>query len=355
MIPVTKTFFPNLLDYNKQLERIWQNEWLTNRGELTLELENKLKIFLNVSNLFLTTNGTLPIQIALKVLADGGEVITTPFSYVATTSSIVWENCKPVFVDIHSDNLTIDVTKIESAITSKTTAILATHVFGNPCDIDAIDLIAKKHNLKVIYDAAHCFGVKYKGRSIFEYGDVSTCSFHATKIFHTGEGGAIFCNDKELYDKLYYSHNFGHNGPTDFHGLGINAKISELQSAMGLAVFESIETIFEEREKVTKFYDNNLNFSRIKKIEIRDNTEWNYSYYPIIFDNEIKLLEIQKEFNDNGIFPRRYFYPSLNTLNYVSSKKMPISEKTSKTILCLPLYLGLKNSDLTKIVSILNS
>jgi len=186
MINVTKTFFPPLEEYQQQLQRVWKNEWLTNRGELVRQLEEKLKTHLNISDIILMANGTLPIQIALKLLANGGEVITTPFSYVATTSAIVWENCTPVFVDIHPEYLTIDETKIEAAITEKTTAILATHVFGNPCNIEAIEKIAEKHHLKVIYDAAHCFDVVYKGKSIFEFGDVSTCSFHATKLFHTG-------------------------------------------------------------------------------------------------------------------------------------------------------------------------
>jgi dTDP-4-amino-4,6-dideoxygalactose transaminase len=236
MINVTKTFFPPLEGYNQQVQRIWDNQWLTNRGKLLLELEETLKAYLSVSNIIIMNNGTIPLQIALKILGNQGEIITTPFSYVATTSAIIWENCKPVFVDIHPEFLTIDETKIEQAITPKTTAILATHVFGNPCNIKAIEQIAKKNNLKVIYDAAHAFGVEYNGKSIFDYGDVSTCSFHATKLFHTGEGGALFCSDKALRHKMFYSHNFGHNGQLDFHGLGINGKISELQAAMGLAV-----------------------------------------------------------------------------------------------------------------------
>ena len=186
MINVTKTFFPPIEEYQEQLQRIWNNQWLTNRGELVLELEEKLKKYLQVEHILVTNNGTIPIQIALKLLGKGGEIITTPFSYVATSAAIVWEHCKPVFVDIHPDYLTIDETKIEAAITDKTTCILATHVFGNPCHVEVIEAIAKKHNLSVIYDAAHAFGVSYNGTSIFEYGDVSTCSFHATKLFHTG-------------------------------------------------------------------------------------------------------------------------------------------------------------------------
>ncbi|HRP60171.1 MAG TPA: DegT/DnrJ/EryC1/StrS family aminotransferase, partial [Vicingus sp.] len=226
MITVTKTFFPPIEEYQFQLQRIWENQWLTNRGALVIELEEKLKKHLTVSNMLVMTNGTLPIQIALKIFGQGGEVITTPFSYVATTSSIVWENCTPVFVDIHPDYLTIDETKIEAAITPKTTCILATHVYGNPCNIEAIEQIAAKHRLKVIYDAAHCFDVKYQNQSIFNYGDVSTCSFHATKLFHCGEGGAVFCKDETLYHEMLYRHNFGHNGPLDFYGVGINAKTS---------------------------------------------------------------------------------------------------------------------------------
>ena len=225
MINVTKTFFPPLEEYNRQLERVWKNEWLTNRGELLLELEEGVKKYLYISNIIIMNNGTIPLQIALKILGKQGEVITTPFSYIATSAAIIWENCTPVFVDIHSDYLTIDETKIEAAITPKTTAILATHVFGNPCNTEYIESIAKKHNLYVIYDAAHCFGVSYQGKSIFEYGDVSTCSFHATKLFHTGEGGALFTSNEELRNKMFWSHNFGHNGPLDFHGLGINGKI----------------------------------------------------------------------------------------------------------------------------------
>lgn len=354
MIPVTKTYFPPLEEYQEQLKRIWQNEWLTNRGELLKELETKIKTQLNTSNITLTTNGTLPIQIALNVLAKGGEVITTPFSYVATTSAIAWEHCTPVFVDIHPEYMTIDETKIEAAITPKTTAILATHVFGNPCDVETIEQIAKKHNLKVIYDAAHCFGVEYNGESLFNYGDVSTCSFHATKIFHTGEGGAFFCKDEDLNHKLFYSHNFGHKTATEFQGVGINAKMSELQAAMGLTVLPHIDEIFEGRKKVVDFYNKQLDFSKLKKLKIREGTKWNYSYYPVLFENEAALLKAQKALNEKDIYPRRYFYPSLNTLNYVDYVEMPVSEAISSKVLCLPLYAGLKSNELKEIVEPLN-
>ena len=354
MINVTKTFFSLLEEYQAQLQRIWNNQWLTNRGELVVELEEKLKNYLAVNHILVTNNGTIPIQIALKLLGNGGEIITTPFSYVATSAAIVWEHCTPVFVDIHPDYLTMDETKIEAAITEKTTCILATHVFGNPCHVEAIEAIAKKHHLKVIYDAAHAFGVTYNGASIFEYGDVSTCSFHATKLFHTGEGGALFAKDEDLQHQLFYSHNFGHDGPLTFHGLGINGKISELQAAMGLAVLPHMETILAERKRVVDFYNQNLDVTKVQTLKIRENTEWNYSYYPIVFEDEDTLLRVQKALNEEQIFPRRYFYPSLNTINYVENSSMPVSESIAARILCLPMYVELNQSDLEFIVSILN-
>lgn len=349
MINVTKTFFPPLEEYQVQLERIWNNQWLTNRGELVLELEDQLKRYLSVSDIILMNNGTIPLQIALKILGKGGEIITTPFSYVATTAAIVWENCTPVFVDIHPEYLTIDETKIEAAITSKTSCILATHVFGNPCNIEAIESIAKKHNLKVIYDAAHCFGVTYEGKSIFEYGDISTCSFHATKLFHTGEGGALFTKDTNLFHECFYSHNFGHNGPLDFHGLGINGKISELQAAMGLSVLPHMQDILNGRQNAVNYYNSNLDWNKLKKMQLREAANWNYSYYPVIFETEEILLQVQKALNDQQIFPRRYFYPSLNTINYIKGQKMPVSESVASRIMCLPLYEGLEFIELEKI------
>ena len=354
MINVTKTFFPPIEDYQNHLQRIWDNQWLTNRGALVLELEEKLKEYLSVSNILVMNNGTIPIQIALKILGNEGEIITTPFSYVATTASIVWENCTPVFVDIHPEYLTIDETKIEAAITPKTTCILATHVFGNPCNLEAIEAIAAKHNLKVIYDAAHAFGVTYNNKSIFDFGDVSTCSFHATKLFHTGEGGALFCKDESLLHKMFYSHNFGHNGLLDFHGLGINGKISELSGAMGLAVLPHMEFILKGRKEVVDCYQTNLDFSKLKTIKIREKTQWNYSYYPVVIENEGSLLQVQKALNEQDIFPRRYFYPSLNTINYVNGALMPISESIASRVLCLPLYADISLEDVKKIISIIN-
>lgn len=355
LIPVTRSFLPPIEEYMAQVQRAYKNQWLTNRGELVKELEQKLTDYLELkeSQILIMSNGTIPLQIALKLLGKGGEIITTPFSYVATTSAIVWENCTPVFVDIHPEYLTIDETKIEEAITPRTTCILATHVFGNPCNVEVIEEIAKKYNLKVIYDAAHCFGVKYKGKSIFEYGDISTCSFHATKIFHTGEGGAIFCKDPELFHKIFYSHNFGHNGPTDFFGLGINAKISELQAAMGLSVLPYMNSIISTRKIISKYYDDKLNFT--KTIKQRNEVVFNYSYYPILFEKEEQLFDRISELNKNGIYPRRYFYPSLNKLNFLNkTNSCPVSEDVTSRVLCLPVYFDLENESLEKILRLIN-
>ena len=354
MINVTKTFLPLQEQYQAILKEAWDAGWMTNRGVLVKRLEEQLKQYLNVPNILATTNGTLPLQIAIKALGLTGEIITTPFSYVATTSSIVWEGCTPVYVDIHLDYLTIDETKIEAAITPNTTAILATHVFGNPCAVEEIEVIAKKHNLKVIYDAAHCFGVNYKGKSIFEYGDISTCSFHATKLFHTGEGGALFTNSLELQEKLFSHHNFGHDGPYHFKSIGINAKMSELQGAMGLAVLPHMETILTQRKKVTDYYNKYLDFSKVKPLKLRATTSWNYSYYPVIFNSEAELLRVEKALNEYNIYPRRYFYPSLNTIEYATGASMSISEAIASRIMCLPLYVGLKTLELEKIIALIN-
>ncbi|WP_452602306.1 DegT/DnrJ/EryC1/StrS family aminotransferase [Pontimicrobium sp. MEBiC06410] len=351
-INVTKTYLPPKEVYQSYLDKVWDSAWLTNRGRLVLELEEKLKSIYNLNSIILTNNGTVPIQIALKLFGGLGEIITTPFSYVATTSSIIWENCTPVFVDIHPDYLTIDETKIESAITDKTTAILATHVYGNPCHIEVIEKIAKKNNLKVIYDAAHCFAVKYKGQPLFNYGDVSTCSFHATKLFHTAEGGAMICNDKEIYHKLFYSHNFGHNGPLEFHGVGINAKMNELQGAMGLAMLPEMNHIINERKKVVDIYNKSFSRENLKTLKLREGTRWNYSYYPVIFNTEETLLRVEEVLQKKEIYARRYFYPSLNKLTFITSNQsMPVSESIAKRVLCLPLYVGLTDKELKLIIT----
>jgi len=357
MINVTQTFLPPIDEYKEILKSAWDKKWITNRGDLLLELETKLAEYLKVSNFYITTNGTLPLQIALKALDITKEVITTPFSYVATTSSIVWENCTPVFVDIEEDMLTIDANKIEAAITENTQAILATHVFGNPCNIDAIKNIAKKHDLKLIFDAAHCFGVTYKGVSVFNYGDISTTSFHATKLFHTGEGGAIFVKNKSLFKKTFHHHNFGHNGPLKFNGLGVNAKASELQAAMGLSVLPYMNAIIASRKKISLQYEALLRCNyKITVFSYRKEAKRNYAYMPIIFKTRKKLEVAIQKLKEEDIHPRRYFSPSLNTLPYLKNKiSMPISESISNRILCLPLYYGLEEKHVVKICNIINS
>lgn len=353
-IYVTKTFLPPQEEYQKMLEEVWCNNWITNRGKLVVGLEEKLKDYLGSPDLVLTNNGTVALQLAIKALNLKGEIITTPFSYVATTSSIVWEGLTPVFVDIHSDYLTIDESKIEEAITPNTSAILATHVYGNPCNVESIERIAVKYNLKVIYDAAHCFGINYKGTSIFSFGDVSICSFHATKLFHTGEGGAVFIKDKVLLERLYNHHNFGHKGNEQFHGLGINGKMSELQAAMGLSVLPYMETILEDRKRLVQEYSQGLKNLNIDFLKLRENTEWNYSYYPVVFKTEEDLIMLKNALEKENIFPRRYFYPSLNTLPYIENYKvMPVAENISKRVLCLPLYKGLLAEQQTKIIQII--
>jgi dTDP-4-amino-4,6-dideoxygalactose transaminase len=343
MINVTQTFLPPLEEYVAQLQRIWDSKWLTNRGELTFELEAKLKELLGVKSLLVVNNGTIALQIAIKALDLTGEIITTPFSYVATVSSIVWENCTPVFVDVDSRYLTIDETKIEAAITEKTSAILATHVYGNPCNVEAIAEIAEKHNLKIIYDAAHCFGVKYKGESVLNWGDISTLSFHATKLFHTGEGGGIVCRNDELAHRILYMHNFGHKGYEDYWGLGINGKISELQAAMGLAVLPHLDEIVAKRKSVCSLYDELLlPNTPLERPLVRAETDYNYAYYPILFPTEQALLNVKNALNEKEIFPRRYFYPALDRLPYVNDADLPVSNDVSKRVLCLPLFAELE-------------
>lgn len=355
MIPVTKTFLPPQQEYQAILKEAWDAGWVTNRGLLVKRLEEQLKTYLGVSCLTATTNGTLPLQIALNLFGKGGEIITTPFSYVATASSIVWEGCTPVFVDIHPEYLTIDENRIEAAITPKTTAILATHVYGNPCEVEALENIAQKHKLKIIYDAAHCFGVKYKAQSVFNYGDVSTCSFHATKLFHCGEGGMMVCQDKDVHQQLFYRHNFGHKNQLEFHGLGINAKMSELQAAMGLAVLPYVEQLIAERKRVADTYDARLDFSRLQRLKIRPGTTWNYSYYPILFPGETELLKAEKALNAAQIFPRRYFYPGLHHLPYVIRQNLPVCEAVYQKVLCLPIYSGLDKKSIDKISTLINN
>lgn len=351
-IYVTKSFMPPLHEYNKYIADIFERGILTNQGPNVQELQAKLSQYLDVYNLHYVTNGTIALQLALAALdINDGEIITTPFSYVATTSSILWQRCKPVFVDIEPNNFTIDVNKIESAITPQTRAILAVHVFGYACDIDKIQEIANKHNLKVIYDGAHAFGAKYNGKSLLAYGDITTCSFHATKLFHTIEGGACIVSDKSVSDKLEYQKRFGHQGD-DHYMLGINAKQSEFHAAMGLANFQYIDKIIADRKRVSEMYDKLLS-GCVGRPKIQNGLEYNYAYYPVVFKSETELLNVFAELKKQDIFPRRYFYPSLNNLPYVQGNKCPVSEDITSRIACLPLYVGLNDADIIKISKII--
>ena len=348
MINVTKTFLPSMEEYMTVLKPAWDKAWITNNGDLVQELEQKLKNFLRVENLLFTNNGTVVLQMALKALDITKEVITTPFSYVATTNAILWEGCKPVYVDIDPETFCIDADKIEAAITPDTQAILATHVYGLPCNVERIDSIAKKHNLKVIYDGAHAFGCFYKGRSLLSYGDISTCSFHATKIFHTVEGGCIIANNEEVAQKLYLFRQFGHIYD-DYYSVGINGKNSEFHAAMGLCVLPKIPAIIEHRKKLVEQYDLTLN-SFILRPKLCCNLQYNYSHYPVIFKSEKILLKAVERLKKEDIAGRRYFFPSLNTLPFIDYQPCIISEDISRRVLCLPLYFDLSCCDVKKII-----
>ena len=282
-----------------------------------------------------------------------GEVITTPFSYVATTSSILWEHCKPVFVDIEPNTFCIDADKIEASITENTKAILAVHVFGFPCDVEKIELIAKKHDLKVIYDAAHAFGVVYKGRSLLSYGDISTCSFHATKLFHTIEGGAIVVKDDSVNSNTDVIKRFGHEGD-DHIMLGLNAKASEFQAAMGLTNLKHIDEILDKRKKICDLYDTLLK-GVITIPSPKGDVGRNYAYYPVLFKDEKTTLAAIRVLNANNIYPRRYFYPSLNKIDYINGGSCKVSEDIASRILCLPLYPDLSHENVKKISELIKS
>lgn len=342
MIAITRPFLPPQEEYEKYLSGIWTRNWLTNMGPLSSDLEINLKQHLQVNHLLFVTNGTIALQIAIKALDLKGEVITTPFSFIATTSSIVWEGCTPVFVDIDKKTLNIDSSKIEAAITEQTSAILATHVYGNPCDVLAIEKIAKKHNLKVIYDGAHAFGVEVYGKSIFEYGDISTCSLHATKLYHSIEGGLVITKDPELLRRLALMRNFGFYGPEAFAELGINGKNSEFHAAMGLANLKYIDAIHQKRKLLTERYDRNLRNLKARKPVWKTEATINYAYYPLVFESEELMHKCIAMLQGHEIFTRRYFYPSLaKVLPYLKPTEMPITDDISKRVLCLPLYYDL--------------
>ena len=355
MINVTKTFLPDQEKYLQYVREIWDRGYLTNNGPLLQQLESELKEYLQVDHLYFCGNGTIVLQIAIKALEITGEVITTPFSYCATSNAILWENCVPVFVDIDANTFNVNPALIEEAITPKTTAILVTHVYGNPCDVEEIERIALKHNLKVVYDAAHAFGVKYKNRSLLSYGDLSTCSFHATKVFHTTEGGALISNHPELDNKLSLLRAFGHRGDESYQYAGINGKNSEFHAAMGLCNLPHVGDIIAARKEVFDAYDSLLNWNVLEKPTRSEDIEYNYAYYPIVLPSEQILHEVMEALRVEEIIPRRYFYPSLNTLSFMPRYiPCPVSENISVRVLCLPLYVGLPLADIERISAIIN-
>ena len=355
MINVTKSFLPPFEEYQHYLSKIWENSWLTNQGPLTQELELKLKNYLNSENLLFVSNGTIALQLAIKALDLKGEIITTPFSYVATTTAILWENCTPVFADIEKNSFCIDPNAIEKLITPNTSAILATHVYGFACDVHKIEEIAKKHNLKVIYDGAHAFDVKLNDISIFNFGDVSTISFHATKLYHTIEGGAIITKDNALAEKLVLYRSFGHIAD-NYYSVGINGKNSEFHAAMGLCNLPKVADIIENRKKTALLYKSLLINSNITFPQPHPQQNSNYAYFPVVFKNEETLLKVKTELFNNDINTRRYFYPTLNSLPYLNQKNScPVSEDISLRVMCLPLYYGLEEENVEKICTIINT
>ena len=351
MINVNKPYLPPLEKYTAYLDKIWESNILTNHGPLVAEMEHRLKNYLEAPNFLFLGNGTIALQIAIKALGLKGEIITTPFSYVATTTAILWENQTPVFADIEITSGNIDPLTIEKLITEKTSAILCTHVFGNPCNIEALENIAKKNNLKLIFDSAHCFGTKFKGSSVYNYGDISMASFHATKLFHTIEGGGLIMKDPFLYKKCLRMRNFGHVSPTEFDGLGINGKNSEYHAAMGLCVLDEMETILQKRKKDWLHYYDKLKSTSLKFIEINKDSEFNYAYFPVFFKSETELNNMVSALNAVNIFPRRYFYPSLNKLSYIKNSSAPVSEDLAARVLCLPLYHSITENELNHVCS----
>jgi dTDP-4-amino-4,6-dideoxygalactose transaminase len=350
MITVTVPFMPPLNEYQERVKSIWDRHWLTNHGPLVTELEHQLRAFLGVPHISYVSNGTIALQIGLRALEVTGEVITTPFSYVATTSSILWEHCEPVMVDIRPDTLNIDPDKIEAAITERTTAILAVHVFGNPCEVERLTEIARRHRLRLIFDAAHAFGVTYKGRSVFAYGDASIASFHATKLFHTVEGGAVVSQDPAVARQVSLLRNFGHTSPTSFEVVGINGKNSELHAAMGLCNLQYVPSIIARRRLLSARYNSNLTGAMIRRPTISSDCQYNYAYYPAIFESEAVLHQVLDTLAEKNVCPRRYFYPSLSSLPYLKrSHFTPVCDDIASRILCLPLYHTLSVDDVDMI------
>lgn len=354
-IHVTKAFVPPIEEYTEQLRRIWSSGQLTNQGPLALELEKLLAERLDVPHCLFMANGTLAIQLAIRALGVKGRVITTPYSYVATVSSILWEHCEPVFVDIDPATTCIDPDAVERALEQgSASAILATHVYGIPCDVERLAELGRRFNVKVIYDAAHAFDATYKGKQLLAYGDMATCSFHATKLFHTGEGGCVIAHNEKDAAQLRLLRSFGHIGDEHFQ-LGINAKASELNAAMGLTVLPHVERLKRERGHVVAWYNEALANAPVTRPQAPEGWETNHAYYPVIFHGPEAAQQVKAALEAEQIFPRRYFYPSLDTLPYVQANACPVSRSVAERVLCLPLYPGLTHTQIDHIGKVATS
>lgn len=360
-ILVTRSSMPSLDEYIEEIKDLWDSHWLTNMGEKHQQLEKQLKEYLKVKNVSLTTNGHLALELGIQAMKLKGEVITTPFTFASTTQAIVRNGLTPVFCDINPDDYTIDVTKIESLITDKTSAIMPVHVYGNICNIEEIERIANKYNLKVIYDAAHTFGVKYKGRGIGSFGDASMFSFHATKVFNTIEGGCMCFQDITYGNELTKLKNFGINSETVVDVVGSNAKMNEFQAAMGLCNLRHVDEEIQKRKKVVERYRKNLKeVEGIKLSPIQEHVESNYAYFPIVVDEKIFGIsrdEICDRLKEHNIFSRKYFYPLTNSFDCFHDKydvyKTPVALHISKRVLTLPLYADLSLDEVDRICSII--
>ena len=362
---VTQPVLPPLYDFIESLKEIWESKWITNEGKFHKEFEKKLAGYLGVKYISLSANGTLALISALQVLRITGEVITTPYSFVATTHALWWNGIKPVFVDIEPEYCNLDPEKIEVAITPKTTAILPVHVYGNPCNVERIQEIADIYGLKVIYDAAHAFGVEENNNSILNFGDLSILSFHATKTFNTIEGGAIICHDEKTKKRIDYLKNFGFAGETTVIAPGINAKMNELQAAYGILQLKFFEKQIEKRKEITTLYKNLLlNIDGIKYLEDKDNVKHNYAYFPIfINENQYTLTreQLYYKLRENNIYSRRYFYPLISEfpayrgLPSAKPANLPVAEKTAEQVICLPIYPNLESEIVNKIANIIKS
>jgi dTDP-4-amino-4,6-dideoxygalactose transaminase len=352
MIPFTKPYLPPFEKAGKLMQEIWQRKWVTNNGPLVNEFELKLKEKLNINHFLYLANGTLALQLALKTLPPKGEIITTPFSFIASSSSILWENHSVVFADIDARTFTIDPKQVEKLITPDTSAILATNVFGNTCDIEALEKICRHNNLKLIFDSCHCFGTTYNERSVFDYGDISITSFHATKIVHSIEGGGIFTPDPKLLKTLAAMRNFGQDESFEITNVGINAKNSELHAAIGLLNLEESETLLEKRKDQWVHYQNYLQ-KDIQLMEINEKCGYNYSMFPIVFKTKSDKGRIVSILNENTIYPKPYFFPSLNTLSFINYQPCPVSESLAERIICLPLFDELSKEEIDMVCRII--